>query len=218
MSDDTIKEIEKLGLDRKEAAAQIQQNMTPKEEPPKEMEEEEVNEAPDETAKRLATWRRYTLKHGKEKVSKFDTNGINSETVARILRQVETSTNDDELKAAFTVEKVDANPILEAMRIEMKHINAQPAQSTTVIMDTSGKAVETSTKGTADVIGAINEMSRKLDRPAAPPVVNVPAPVVNVEAPIVNLPAPIVNIEVKNEPDEANETLKTIRKLAKELK
>jgi hypothetical protein len=108
------------------------------------------------------------------------------------------STNDDELKAAFTVEKVDANPILEAMRIEMKHINAQPApQSTTVIMDTSGKAVETSTKGTAEVIGAINAMANRLDKQIV-----IPAPVVNVEAqqaPIVNVPAPIVNVTVEKQ-------------------
>lgn len=204
LSDDTIKEIEKLGADRKEAAAQIQQNMTPKEEPPKEMEEEPENEAPDETAKRLATWRRYTLKHGKEKVSKFDTNGIGSELVARILRQVEMSTNDDELKAAFTVEKVDANPILEAMRIEMKHINAQvaPSQPTTIIVDTTGKSVETELKAGSDIVNAVNAMADRLDRQIV-----IPAPVVNVDtkSPVINVPAPVVNVTVeKQEPPIVN--------------
>ena len=130
-----------------------------------------------------------------------------------LLIKLKACKNKEEINLVF--EKPVYNPILEAMRLEMKQTGGS---HTTVIMDTTGKAVETSTKTTADVIGAINEMSRKLDRPVAPPVVNVPAPIVNVEAPIVNVPAPIVNVEVKNEPDEANETLKTIRKLAKELK
>jgi hypothetical protein len=70
-------------------------------------------------------------------------------------------------------------------------------------MDTTGKAVETSTKATADVVNAVNAMANRLDRQIV-----IPAPVVNIEAqpaPIINIPAPIVNVTVeKQEPPVVN--------------
>jgi len=214
LSEDTTKEIEKLGTDRKEAAAAIQENMKPKEEVVVEKPDDETEDAAPEFGKAAEIHR--LIKKAIKNIGKEWT--FTSDLIPdlpELLTKLKACKNKEEINLVFDKPVHDYNPILEAMRLEMKQTGGS---HTTVIMDTTGKAVETSTKTTADVIGAINEMSRKLDRPVAPPVVNVPAPIVNVEAPIVNVPAPIVNVEVKNEPDEANETLKTIRKLAKEIK
>ena len=88
------------------------------------------------TEKRLATWRRFTLKRGKELVSKFDTNGIPEDVVKSVLSRVEASTNDDELKAAFdsepiqkVVRQVDHSEVIEAMRIEMMAMKNVPVSS-----------------------------------------------------------------------------------------
>ena len=176
--------------------------MTPKDEPKEEskepMDEKEDNGDLPVTEKRLATWRRFTLKRGKEFVSKFDTNGIPEDVVKSVLSRVEASTNDDELKAAFdsepiqkVVRQVDHSEVIEAMRIEMMALKSQPVQpgNTTVVVDTTGKAIETSTKATADIVGAVNAMADRLDKQIV-----IPAPQVTVNVPEQPIPQVTVNI------------------------
>jgi hypothetical protein len=199
LTDDQIAEIEALSAERKENAAAIQENMKPKEEsvePKEELPEKEDNGELPVTEKRLATWRRFTLKRGKESVSKFDTNGIPEDVIKSVLARVEASTNEDELKSAFDSESIqkgqpDSSSVIEAMRIEMMAMKSQPTQpgNTTVVVDTTGKAVETSTKGTADIVNAVQAMADRLDKK-----IIIPAPQVTVNVPEQPIPQVTINI------------------------
>lgn len=133
LTDEQISDIEALAEERKKQAEEIQNNMNPKETPKEEL-SEETGDLP-VTEKRLATWRRFTLKRGRESVSKFDTNGIPEDVVKSVISRVEQSTNEDELKAAFdseptpiVVRQVDPSPVIEAMRIEMQALKSAPTQ------------------------------------------------------------------------------------------
>jgi len=201
LSDDTIKEIEALASKKEEAAAAIQENMKPKEEPVTEKPEDETEDAAPEFGKAAEIHR--LIKKAIKNIGKEWT--FTSDLIPELpelLVKLKACKNKEEINLVFEKPVHDYNPILEAMRMEMQSIKSTPG-STTVIMDTTGKAVETSTKATADVVNAVNAMANRLDRQIV-----IPAPVVNIEAqpaPIINIPAPIVNVTVeKQEPPVVN--------------
>lgn len=198
LTEEQIAEIKAMSEERKKAAEEIQGNMTDSDAAPKEEEEEE--ETDDGLTKRLAAWRRFTTKRGKESVTKFDTNGMDQSVVDRVIKSVSASTTQEELGAAFDVKmpkSSEVNTILEAMRIEMSGMRSAPQSGSNVIIDTTGRHLEEievkNMKRSEDVVSAINVMANRLDKQIV-----IPAPVVNVSVPetVVNIPAPVVNVRV----------------------
>lgn len=196
LSEDTVKEIEELGEDRKEAAAQIQENMKPKETPVEEApkEEETEDEAPEfGKAAEIHRLIKKAIKNiGKEWTFTSDL----IPDLPELLIKLKSCKSKEEINAVF--EKPDYNPILEAMRIEMSSIKMQPVIN--VAAPTFNMTVNPSDPTPVTVTNEIK---------TEPPIVNVTSPEV-----VVNVPAPVVNVENT----DAKEFVKSVRKLAKDSK
>ena len=195
LSEDTKKEIEELGADRKEAAAAIQENMKPKE-PVEEKPEDETEDAAPEFGKAAEIHR--LIKKAIKNIGKEWT--FTSDLIPDLpdlLIRLRSCKNKEEINAVF--EKPDYNPILEAMRLEMASVKAvAPAPVINVAAPAFNVTVNPSDPTPVIVT---NEIKTE-------PIVNIPDTIVNVAAPIVNI----------QENTEAKEFVKSVRKLAKDSK